>query len=75
MDITLGVYQIGLAERYTKEHMDEDGCYEYFVHRSHENLLRFRIKSRFSRSRSQFVWLQYTPNHNGSEAIRGRYCR
>jgi len=27
MDITLGVYQIGLAERYTKEHMDKDGIY------------------------------------------------
>jgi len=75
MDITLGAYQIGLADRYTKEHMDEDRSYEYFVHQCHENLLRFRIKSRFSHSRSHFVWLQYIPNHNDSKAIFGWYCR
>ena len=75
LDKTLGVYQIELAERYTKEHMDEDGNYDYFVHQVHDNLIRCRVKSRFSRTRSHFVWLQHTPNHNGSTAILGWFCQ
>jgi len=75
LDITLGVYQLELANRYTREHMDEDCNYEYFIHKEHDNLLRCRVKSRFSKSSSHFVWLHYAPNQNGSNAILGWFCR
>jgi len=49
-ELTFGVYQLRQAASYTAEHFTADGDYELQYYREQENLLRFRIHSRFSGS-------------------------
>jgi hypothetical protein len=44
--ICLGVYQIKQARRYTAEHLNPDGDYDFLVHKNVDNLLLIKIQSR-----------------------------
>ncbi len=49
--LTLGTYQIQIAEKYIDHHMKGDKQFGIFLHREVEGLIRAKIQSRFSRSK------------------------
>ncbi|XP_037050737.1 uncharacterized protein LOC119084780 [Bradysia coprophila] len=72
--ITLGSYQIKIAERYVDSHLREDSQFGIFVHREMDGIIRVRIQSRFSRSKTHDAWVKFRENESGYEAIEGLYC-
>lgn len=72
--ITLGTYQIKIAERYIASHLKEDSEFGIFVHREKEGIIRAKIQSRFSKSKTHDLWIKFEENESGYEAIKGLYC-
>lgn len=72
--ITLGTFQIKIAERYVDSHLRCDSEFGIFIHREKEDIIRTRIQSRFSKSKSHDAWVKFDKNVNGSDAIKGLYC-
>lgn len=72
--ITLGTYQIKIAEKYIESHMKEFSEFGIFIHRDTEGIIRARIQSRFSRSKTHDAWVKFDKNASGYEAIKGLYC-
>lgn len=72
--ITLGSYQIKIAERYIENHKKENSEFGLFIHRDTEGIIRARIQSRFSRSKTHDAWVKFDKTENGYEAIKGLYC-
>lgn len=72
-DITLGVYQLKQAKSYTQEHLSEDGKYEFSIHKEDDSLIRVRIQSRHTTSKTYFLWISYQPG-TGADSITGWYC-
>lgn len=72
--ITLGTYQIKIAERYIKSHLKENSEFGIFVHREKEGIIRAKIQSRFSKSKTHDAWIKFEKNESGFEAIKGLYC-
>ncbi|XP_052090260.1 uncharacterized protein LOC127726916 [Mytilus californianus] len=56
-DITLGVYQLKLAKSYTEEHLENDEYYE--VMQQGHQLIRVRMASRHTSSKSHNLWITY----------------
>jgi len=75
LKITLGVYQVNLAAQYTKEHLDEQSNYDFFVHEEHTGLIRIKMRSRYSRSSAHMVWVKYDGLEKGFQSVKGWYCR
>lgn len=69
-NITLGVYQLKLARSYTCEHLDEDGEYIIMLNDDIEDILRAKIQSRHTSSKSYLLWIEYGP-----AIIKGWYCQ
>ena len=67
--ITMGVYQLKQAPKYTAEHIAEDGDYCMQVCKELPNLLRVQIQSRHSNSTMHNLWVQYE-----CDSISGWYC-
>lgn len=72
--ITLGSYQIKIAERYIETHLKEGNDFGIFVHRQMEGVVRARIQSRFSNSKSHDAWIKFKENEAGYNAIKSWYC-
>ncbi len=72
--LTLGTYQIKIAEKYIDHHMKGDNEFGIFLHRENEGLIRAKIQFRFSRSKMHNSWVKYDVNEVGYDAIRGLYC-
>jgi len=75
LKITLGVYQVNLAGQYTKEHLDEQANYDFFVHQEIPGLIRVKIRSRYCHSSSHLVWIKYDGLNNGWRSVKPGYCR
>lgn len=72
--ITLGSYQIAISARYIDQHIREDSHFGIFVHRENNTIVRARIQSRFSRSKSHNTWIKFDQNSVGFKAVQGYYC-
>lgn len=72
--ITLGTYQIKIAKKYIGHHMKESSQFGIFIHRENTGLIRARIQSRFSRSKTHDAWVKFETTENGYKAITGLYC-
>lgn len=72
--ITLGSYQIKIAERYIVNHLKDNSDFGIFIHREKEDIIRARIQSRFSRSKTHDAWVKFEENGSGWEAVKGLYC-
>lgn len=72
--ITLGSYQLAISGKYIEQHMKEDSHFGIYVHRENDEIIRAKIQSRFSRSKTHDTWVKFDQNKNGFEAINGYYC-
>lgn len=72
--ITLGTYQIKIAEKYIYSHMKENNTFGIFIHRQNECIIRAKIQSRFSKSKTHDSWVKFEKNGSGYEAVIGMYC-
>lgn len=72
--LTLGSYQIRIAERYIDHHLRGDEQFGIFIHRESDSIIRAKIQSRFSRSKAHNTWVKYDANGVGYNAIKGLYC-
>lgn len=72
--ITLGTYQIKIAQRYIDAHLKSDTEFGIFIHREREDIIRARIQSRFSKSKTHDAWIKFDKNVSGYDAIKGLYC-
>lgn len=72
--ITLGTYQLKTAKRYIEHHMKESSEFGIFIHRENAGLIRARIQSRFSWSKTHDAWVKFEKTENGYVAIKGLYC-
>lgn len=68
-DLTLGVYQLKQASMYTEEHLSTEGEYALFVCKDRLDLLRVKLSSRHSSSKTYNVWVEYTDDN-----VTGWYC-
>lgn len=72
--ITLGSYQIKIAERYIETHLKDDNDFGIFIHREMDNMIRARIQSRFSKCKTHDAWVKFNGGDTGYKAITGLYC-
>ena len=72
--LTLGVYQVKLAKKYTKMHMKGDDDYKIFVNDDFPKIVRAKLESRFSSNKNHMLWIKYD-EEEGIEAVKGHYCR
>lgn len=72
--ITLGSYQLKMAEKYTQQHMKKNSNFAIFVHRDNHELVRSQIQSRFSKSKVHNSWVKFDAKQNGYGSIAGLYC-
>jgi hypothetical protein len=73
-DLTQGVYQIGLAKRYTRVHMSNTDDYKIMLNTDYPGIVRAKIESRFT-SKTHNCWIEFDPEMAGAEAITAYYCR
>lgn len=72
--LTLGTYQLKIAEKYIEHHLKGDDQFGIFVHREVDNIIRAKIQSRFSKSKNHNTWVKFDQNESGFDAIKGLYC-
>lgn len=72
--ITLGSYQIKIAERYIETHLKGDNEFGIFIYREMDGLIRARIQSRFSKCKTHDAWVKFKIGETGYSAIKGLYC-
>lgn len=73
-EITLGSFQLKIAEQYNAAHLKTGDDYGIFLHRATSQILRAQIRSRFSRSSTHPVWIKFSSGVNGKSGILGMYC-
>ena len=67
-DITMGIYQLKSAKRYTDAHQEDD-TYTLSVCKDRPDLLRIKMSSRHSSSKYYSLWLEYDDSE-----VTGWYC-
>lgn len=72
--ITLGSYQIAISGKYIEQHLKDDSHFGIFIHRENDQIVRAKIQSRFSRSKTHNTWVKFNENETGFPAIIGYYC-
>jgi len=73
--ITCGSYQVKLASKYINEHLESNGGFTFFVHKSAPDLIRVRMQSRHVRSTKHCLWVQFEPsNEEKNGEVTGWYC-
>ncbi|XP_061179571.1 uncharacterized protein LOC133188208 [Saccostrea echinata] len=72
-NITVGVYQLKQAKAYTIEHISPEGKYELFVHKQDDGLLKAKLQSRHSSSKTYILWISYDSEKRNP--ITGWYCQ
>jgi len=73
--LTMGSYQVSLAEEYTKFHCSEASDYNVFLHKKISGLMKIQMKSRFRRSKTHILFIRFYPGTNGASGIQDWYCR
>ena len=66
--ITCGVYQLKLSSSYIQEYLE--GNSEIFVHQEDDHLIRVRLQSRHTSSRTYLLWIEYSPTE-----VTAWYCK
>lgn len=72
--ITLGSYQIKMAEKYIQQHMKDNSDFTIYVHRHNQQIIRTQIQSRFSNAKLHSAWVKFDANQSGCDSIKGLYC-
>lgn len=72
--LTLGSYQIQMAEKYITQHLNENSEFGIFVYRANTEIIRAKIQSRFSNSKTHNTWVKFDKEINGFDSIKGLYC-
>jgi len=72
--LTLGVYQIRLARKYTKRHFLGRADYEIHLNNDVPGVLRVHMKSRFGSNKLHKLWIQYDGSLSGPDGVEGWYC-
>jgi hypothetical protein len=67
-NITCGVYQLKLNSSYMQEYLE--GNSEIFVHQEDDHLIRVRLQSRHTSSRTYLLWIEYSPTE-----VTAWYCK
>jgi hypothetical protein len=73
--ISLGIYQVNLAKRYTKMHLNEDSEFRILLNNEFAGIVRAKLESRFIQAKTHNLWIQYNSEEEGLEAISAYYCR
>ena len=71
--LTMGVYQLCQAAKYTDEHLNKKGDYEVHVHNDVPDLLRAKIQSRHVSSKQYYCWIQCTTDPTNPDPVTGWY--
>ena len=58
-NIICGVYQLKLSSSYMQKYLE--GNSEIFVHQEDNQLMRVRLQSRHTSSRTYLLWIEYSP--------------
>ncbi|XP_061168891.1 uncharacterized protein LOC133178157 [Saccostrea echinata] len=69
-ELTLGVYQVKLAKRYSQEHTNLDGTYEIWIDKQLPGLLIAKLQSRHISNCRYQCWIRYSEG-----AVTSWYCR
>lgn len=69
-NITLGVYQLKLAQSYNYEHHHDDGQYDILVNKHDKTLLMAKIQSRHISKKNYKLWIEYD-----EFTVKGWYCQ
>jgi uncharacterized protein YdaL len=56
---TCGIYQLKLSSSYMQEYLE--GNSEIIVHQEDDHLIRCRLQSRHTSSRTYLLWIEYSP--------------
>jgi hypothetical protein len=67
-NITCGVYQLKLSSSYMQEYLG--GNSEIFVQQEDDHLIRVRLQSRHTSSRTYLLWIEYSPTE-----VTAWYCK
>jgi hypothetical protein len=74
-NLTVGVYQIEMGSRYADHHMRDCSKFTICYHKERDDLIRVKLRSRFSRSNKHTLWIQFQPNGTGNDSITGWFCQ
>lgn len=72
--ITLGPFQLRVAQWYNEHHAPDGSGYEYVVHRRHNQYLRVKLHSRMKSNVQRDVYIKYVPGRNGPGGIADWCC-
>ena len=67
-NITCGVFQLRLSSSLMQEYLE--GNSEIFVHQEDDHLIRVRLQSRHTSSRTYLLWIEYSPTE-----VTAWYCK
>ncbi len=73
-NLTLGIYQLSLAEEYVKKHLNEDDEFLIQVNSEFGGILRAKLNSRFRSGKKHELWIQYDNQLQDHHAIIGHFC-
>jgi hypothetical protein len=73
--MTLGKYQLRMGAQYNIGHIETRNGYIFDIHKDMLGLIRVRMRSRFSKSQTHLLWIQFREFSNGREAVLGWYCK
>jgi hypothetical protein len=69
----MGVYQFKQAKSYSREHLNDDGLYEFEFIPENKNLIKIKINSRHSSSTIYTLFIKIDRNET-SDLIKAYYC-
>jgi hypothetical protein len=73
LNLTIGVYQLKQAKSYTREHLNENGLYEFELIPENKNLIKIKINSRHSSSTIYTLFIEIDRNKH-FDPIKAYYC-
>ncbi|CAL8113573.1 unnamed protein product [Orchesella dallaii] len=74
-DLTCGVYQVKNISKYNARMQRTNPMYEIFKHKVCTGIVKVLMPSRFHRSITHKLWIEFDTETLGLEAITGYYCR
>ena len=70
-NLTMGAYQTRQAKSYSKEHQTDAGKNQIFVNKEQDGVLKAKIRSRHTSSRTYDLWIEHSTSLN---PITGWFC-
>lgn len=71
--LTLGVYQIKQAKSYSKDHLNEDGDYEFEMIKLDSSIIKVKMNSRHASQTIYSVFIEYDKSDK-KDPIKSWYC-